>query len=237
MLKSTRSRRCYLRPHTSLVMAMCVGVLLLEGPAGAQTAVDLQALTQETQKHSREANAWTLVWWIPEQFWQANLAQNPMTTQAQIEAILQAVRRYTMVVIGDGRMGAFGGVTYTPEESVRSGVTVRDPWGGIHPPLAGAEVDVDTRTLLLMVKPIIANILGTLGQNMHFVVFPSQTKEGRPIADATGTGTFTVVLRSTEYRYRLPLGSVLPPKYDPKTGEKFPGNYLFSPFTGGPLTP
>ena len=30
----------------------------------------------------------------------------------------------------------------------------------------------------------------------------------------------------------IPLGSLLPPKYDSETGEKFPGNYNYNPFTG-----
>ena len=38
-------------------------------------------------------------------------------------------------------------------------------------------------------------------------------------------------------RYRLPLGSLFPPAVDPKTGESFPGNYHFNPFTGDKLTP
>jgi hypothetical protein len=38
-------------------------------------------------------------------------------------------------------------------------------------------------------------------------------------------------------RYRLPIGSILPPALDPKTGESFPGSYHFNPYTGGKLVP
>lgn len=38
-------------------------------------------------------------------------------------------------------------------------------------------------------------------------------------------------------RYHLPLGSVLPAVVDPRTGDSFPGNYHFNPFTGEKLTP
>jgi hypothetical protein len=38
------------------------------------------------------------------------------------------------------------------------------------------------------------------------------------------------------FRYRLPLGSFLDPAVDVKTGETFPGNYHFNPFTGSPLS-
>ena len=45
-----------------------------------------------------------------------------------------------------------------------------------------------------------------------------------------------MTLGDATYRWRLPLGSLLPPRYDAKTGEKFSGNYLYSPFTGKELT-
>jgi hypothetical protein len=44
-----------------------------------------------------------------------------------------------------------------------------------------------------------------------------------------------VVLAGTEFKFRLPLGSLLPPKFDPNTHEKFPGNYIYSPYTGSKL--
>ena len=44
-----------------------------------------------------------------------------------------------------------------------------------------------------------------------------------------------VRLGKKKYDYRLPLGSVLAPRYDPDTGEQFPGNYFFNPYTGTKL--
>jgi hypothetical protein len=38
------------------------------------------------------------------------------------------------------------------------------------------------------------------------------------------------------YRWRTPLGSLLPVKVDAKTGEEFPGNYSFNPYTGEKLS-
>ena len=45
-----------------------------------------------------------------------------------------------------------------------------------------------------------------------------------------------VTVAEKVFRYRLPLGSVLPPRFDPNTEETFPGNYNYSPFTGAKLT-
>jgi len=62
-------------------------------------------------------------------------------------------------------------------------------------------------------------------------------KVGQPIADPKRDGSLTVHLNDIALRYRLPLGSVLPPSLDLKTGESFPGNYHFNPYTGGKLVP
>jgi hypothetical protein len=216
-----------------VIIGLCIW--FLGGESLAQDRIDLQALIQETQKHSLDPGHMTIVWWMPSEFWRASLAQNPGIRKEQTEAILQILAGYTMVAVADGSIGPFGGVTFNTEDVVRSGVTVRDPQGRTHSPLDNDSIDVDAKNLLQMLRPGLGNTLGSLGQNIYFVLFRA-TADGRPIADPKGKGTFTVVLRDTEYSYRLPLGSLLPPKYDPATRETFPGNYMFNPFTGGALT-
>ena len=54
-----------------------------------------------------------------------------------------------------------------------------------------------------------------------------------PIGQA---GTLQVSLYDQVYRWRTPLGSLLPAKVDAKTGEEFPGNYSFNPYTGEKLS-
>ena len=43
------------------------------------------------------------------------------------------------------------------------------------------------------------------------------------------------VVTSWVDRNVVPLGSLLPPRQDAATGESFPGDYLFNPYTGGAL--
>jgi hypothetical protein len=66
------------------------------------------------------------------------------------------------------------------------------------------------------------------------VVFPAKA-DGKPLIDALQTGSVQVSLYDQTYRFRTPLGSLLPVKVDAKTGEEFPGNYSFNPFTGEKL--
>jgi hypothetical protein len=78
-------------------------------------------------------------------------------------------------------------------------------------------------------------MMGAMGQHLEILVFPSVDKAGHPIADPKSDGSLTVHLGNIALHYRLPLGSILPPSVDPKTGESFPGNYHFNPYTGDKL--
>jgi TonB family protein len=225
--EATRARK----PQAVLIFILCI--LVLTGVSHAQEKLDPQALLRETQKMSNTPGQLTMVWWVPEQFWQASAERSSTTgSPVQVEALLKVMRQYTLVCVVDGQLGPVGAITYKNEELVRSSVTVKDARGASYAPIPDSAISPDMKILLLIFKPIFTNTAGNLGQNMHFLLFPSQDKDGRPVADPKGTGNFDVVVAGKEFRYQLPLGSVLPPKRDPTTGESFPGNYNFNPVTG-----
>jgi hypothetical protein len=231
--KPTAGAARYRHPLTAVIIGL--SILVLAGRSYGQGNIDLQALIHETQKVSQAPSQLTLVWWLPEQFWQASLGQDPNASKAQVDQLLNTIRPYTMIAVVDGRMGAFGGVTYRSEEAIRTSVTIRDAKGLSYAPLSESAIDPNMKNLLQMLRPVIVNMLGPMGQNMHFLLFQSRSKDGRLVADPTGKGILSVLFAGKEFKYRLPLGSVLPPKYDPETEERFPGNYNYNPFTGSKL--
>jgi hypothetical protein len=89
--------------------------------------------------------------------------------------------------------------------------------------------------VLATIKPLLSGMLGQLGQGMQLVVYPSKLN-GQRLIDPKTPGTFQYMLFDQTFKWRLPLGSLLPKKVDPKTKEEFPGNYEFNPYTGGKLT-
>ena len=208
-------------------------LLLLASQSQAQERIDLRALVRETQLMSEAPNEMTMVWWLPEQFWQASLGQR--LPADQVEEVLKVVRRYMLIAVVDGRIGPFGGMSFSPEQSVRANVTLKDAAGVNYAPLGESSIDPDMKNLIQAMKPVVANMLGAIGQNMHFVLFPSKSADGRLVADPASKGTLWVLVGGKDFRYRLPLGSLLSPKYDPGTGETFPGNYNFNPYTGTKL--
>lgn len=204
--------------------------------AYGEEKIDLPALIQDTQKMAQEPDDMTMVWWMPKEFWRACFSQDSSMSKKDTDEMLATIEPYTMIAVLDGKMGSFGGITYKSEATVRSTTCIKDSNGRRYSALSADKVDADTKNLVQMLKPMLASMIGDMGRNMHFILFPAKGKGGVAIADATKEGSFTVVVGDKEFDYRLPLGSVLPAKHDPKTGESFPGNYHYNPFTGNKLS-
>ena len=92
----------------------------------------------------------------------------------------------------------------------------------------------EIKNLLSVLKPLMAGMLGQMGQGLEFIIYPN-TKAGKKIIDPRAAGTLEAKFFDATFRWRLPLGALMPPKVDPQTGEEFPGNYGFNPFTGEKL--
>jgi hypothetical protein len=120
---------------------------------------------------------------------------------------------------------------------LKSSVTIEDFRGQQVSALPDDQISDSVRTLAQMLRPMFANMLGSFGQHVAIVMFPASDKNGRATVDPTKEGTFVAHVGDVEVRYRLPLGSLLPTTMDPKTGESFPGNFHFNPFTGAKLSP
>ena len=234
MPKATQRAKSFRSAWSILIVASAM--LLLAGQSYAQDRSEVRAIVQETQKMSDTPGEMTIVWWLPEQFWRASLPQGPAApSEARVEQFFTVLRRYTLIAVVSGRMGVFGGVTFMSEEAVRASVTVKDAAGTTYAPLGESSIDPDMKNLLQMMKPVVANMVGPIGQNIHFFLFPSKSDDGRPIADAMSHGALYVSVGEKEFKYGLPLVSLLPPRFDSSTGERFPGNYSYNPFTGHKL--
>ena len=149
---------------------IALAMFIVAGQSHGEATLDVQALIRETQKMSNSSAQITLVWWLPEQFWQASMAQNPTITQAQTDLILKTLRPYTMIAVVDGQVGAFGGISYSSEEAVRASVKVKDANGQSYGPISEDSMDPNMRNLISILKPVLTNMAGSIGQNMQFLL-------------------------------------------------------------------
>lgn len=197
-----------------------------------RTGVNVNALIQETQKIVQKADQITLVWWIPEEFWRISSAQNTTVTEAQTEELIKVLRPYILIIVVDGGVGPFGTVTYSSEADTRAGIQIKDSQGTCYRPLNEDNINVEGGNLLAIIKPIFVNMLGPMGQNMHLFLFAAGDEKGQRIAEAKKPGAFSVKLGDREFRWRLPLGSLLEPKICSKCKEKCSGSWNFCPWCG-----
>ena len=221
-------------------VGVLIGILFICGWMSLSFAqdrkVDINALVQETQKMSDRSGEMTLIWWIPEEFWRASFEQDPNMTAAQTEEFIKVLRPYMLIVAVDGNIGTFGGVTYKSETTIRGSIQVIDSHGTRYRPLSNENIDANTKNFLAMMKPVFVNMLGPIGQNMHFLLFPAKNTMGKNIAVAKSEGAFSVQLDKRVFKWRLPLGSLLPAKICPVDGEKLSGAWKFCPWHGAELT-
>jgi hypothetical protein len=211
-------------------------ICLIQGAGFAQKVkVNVSKLTAETQKSDDAPDRFTLVWWIPEEFWKYTFEQDSSITKELSEQIMEYFRPYTMVLVADGVIGSFGGIEYTSEQVLRKNIRIIDNSGKSYYSVDEDDINADTKNFLALMEPILVNMLGPMGKNMNFYVFPAKTSSGQKIADPYSTGTFSVKFDERDFKWRLPLGSLIPTKKCPVDGEEMNGAWKYCPWHGTQL--
>ncbi len=139
---------------------------VLSTPAHADDDLDFHKLIQEAQKGSEDPTKMTLVWWMPEIFWRASYSLGPMPPE-QLDQMLAVLRPYLIVAVVDADAGPFGGANFRSEEEVRSEVRLMDRHGATYIPFSIDEVSADARNLIQGMRPILANLLGAMGDRVE----------------------------------------------------------------------
>lgn len=224
----------YAVPAALLVLGLLAFPAL--APA-AGPAVDVQALIQETQKSAPGSDDMAMVWWMPEDFWRLSFEQEKSLTAEGTEEMLQALRPYTLVAVVDGKMGPMGGVTFRPEADVRKDVVFVDTSGKEHRPLADDALNKDVKILFGLLKPMLSDMLGPMGESMYFFAFPARNDAGKPLADPMKEGSFSIKVGPQSFDWKLPLGSLMPARMCPKDKEVLNGAWSYCPWHGDKLVP
>jgi hypothetical protein len=212
---------------SAMVVAAALGV-------SAASAAGVQDLVRETQRTSESGGQVTMVWWLPLQFWDESMKANAAMPAEARTTVLNGLADYTVIAMLRAK-AALGGLTdvQSKEEIVKNArVEVN---GTVLEPLAQDKISPIAQLMLAQLKPALAGMAGAVGGAMEFVVYPAKSADGKVLVDAMQNGTLKVKLYENNYSWRLPLGSLLPARVDQKSGEEFPGNYQFNPFTGDKL--
>jgi hypothetical protein len=210
--------------------------LMLAGWVNSATVptvnVDAKELLHQIQKLSSNNDQMEMAWWLPEDFWTEYALKGRDLTPDQLEQFLKIMRPYTMVAVMHGSIGPMGGVKYTSVDSIRANTRLIDSSGHVYAAYPDSAISPDAINFLQMMHPLLANMMGAMGENMHFLMFPSVDSAGTPLAAARGKGTFTIQMGSTDYKWRLPLEALLGTKICPKCHQECRGSWNYCAWCG-----
>ena len=197
--------------------------------------VNINKLTEETQQLSESPDAMRLIWWIPTEFWQTIFEQDKNISRLESDEMLNNFDKYTMVAVIDGDIKDDGTVTYNTEETTFKNLVVIGKDKVEYSPLYNDEIDEDTKSLINIMKPMLGNMLGALGQNMHFFLFQKRENPLDKIVNPIKKESFTVKLDKDNFNWSLPLGSLLKPKKCPEDNKLHNGSWNYCPYHGKKL--
>jgi hypothetical protein len=229
-MKNTRKKTRHLgwTGLVTLAFVLCGGL-----SASAQDQkLDVMEIARDTQRLSTEGGELNVIWWLPEEFWTTSIAANANVKPAQIQMFTKFVHPYFIVGVVSGKIVTFGPPTYRTEAEIRSLIKVKDSDGTIYPPLATDKVAASVPALEALMRPGMTKMLGPLGENMNFYVFPGSRKDGTRVCDAGTRGVCEVDLGERVFKWKLPLESVLPKQKCPVCGEVLSGAYKYCPYDG-----
>lgn len=210
-----------------------LAIVLLSIISSLLPAAEIDALVKDTQRMITNKQRITLVWWIPEQFWEESFRQQGGLSAEQKAEFKKVMAPYTVFCVAVLDVGPVGGLTGKSREALLANTKLR-LGQTVVPPLKPEEISGDASNFYAMMKPMFANMMGQIGQGMEFLVYRKDELVAKNL-DPLKTGSFEYEAFGEVTRWRLPLGSLLPKKFDTSTAEEFPGDYNFSPYTGKKL--
>ena len=125
-----------------------------------------------------------------------------------------------------------GTMSYTDKFDLEKSTSLVDQNGKTHLPLSAKEIPSETLTTLKGMSPMFAKMLGKMGEGLHFFLFKVKDKKKKNIINEYQEGNFIVKHSNKEFKWSLPLPSLLPNKYCPIDNQEMKGNWTFCPFHG-----
>jgi len=193
----------------------------------------MRASPKHRQQMTVAREEMNVVWWIPPEYWDLTLKERQGVSAQTVEEVRTAFRDYQVFALVRVKMSLNGLVEMQSKEELLKHARF-EVGGRTIAPVAPDKVPVALQTMLGAMKPMLSGALGQLGQSMELVVYPV-SQDHRQLIDLLKPGSFQFALYDREFHWRTPLASLLPKKKDPKTGETFPGNYDYNPYTGEKL--
>ncbi|HYM33821.1 MAG TPA: hypothetical protein VET48_00425, partial [Steroidobacteraceae bacterium] len=198
-----------------------LSLLAITGVGAAQAQeIDLQQLIRDSQIMRQAGQSIDLVWYIPTEYWRESFRKGGGMPPKQRDEMLGAITDFVMIATLESNVGALGVLSSTPKDELEKKMVLVANNAELHP-ITEADLPPATKNFIQLTKPLLASMLGQMGEGLHFIMFKGSDDSGKPFVDPRARGRLKVKVGVKEFEFRLPLGSLLPPKMDKESGERF----------------
>lgn len=201
----------------------------------APQKVNLTEYIREIQIWEKDNSQMTLAFWIPKSYWKISLQDNPQIPAETVDQLVATFEDYIFVCGLDVTIHNNGTASFTDEAVLRESLSLVDDKSKTYLPLENDQIAPDAVALMESIKPMFRQMLGQMGDGMHFYLFKVQDENGNNTIDEYKEGSFTVKHSNKEFTYTLPLVTLMPSKKCPVDNAEMKGNWTYCPFHGNLL--
>lgn len=210
------------------LLALCAGTAL------ATRSIAPPALDDETTQTHQEDTHVAMAIWVPTEVFRKSAGDG--LDPADVKKFVDALKGYAIIGLVDVNITVpEGNVVPVDAAGMRASARLRFGDGAPRATLKEKDLPPMAAAAAQVFKKMMAGMTGKLGDSMDFVVFKDADEHGDSLADPHGSGVMTLTFDKETFIWNLPLVSVRPLRIDRATGDTFPGDYDFSPFTGNKL--
>lgn len=222
----------FTRPLVGVLLALCACVSL------ASRSIAPPAFNAEMMqtRHDHDNRRMALAFWLSTDMFRNSMAGR--MTPDEIQRFAALLKGYAIYAILDASLdGENATIVSADRAQMRSSARLRLGDRAPRAALPESELPQGVRIAVQVLKPMMASMLGKFGDSMEFVVFNDADEHGNSLADPHGSLVAALTFDQESFAWRLPLVSLLPLRVDAATGDTFPGDFDFNPFTGNKLAP
>ncbi|MBX3254520.1 MAG: hypothetical protein KF862_10295 [Chitinophagaceae bacterium] len=168
--------------------------------------------------------------WLPYNFWE--IIGDQINTPAEyIDNLVSQMKDYMLFCVVDYTSNG-SNISFKSADEIRKSIKLTDTSKIALKPLEEGEISTDIKQLIQYLQPVFARLLGQFGGGMQLFLFRAKNINGHPAINVATKNTFTLSWNTTSLTWRLPLASVLPPKFCTTDNEKMQGNWNYCPIHG-----
>ncbi len=179
----------------------------------ATSEVSIDALIRETQSPVSTPHRLDLVWYVPVEFWQVAMS-GPSVNPAQRDALISAIDSTFIIITVQADVSPLGAFDYF---DVKPQAIYRAASGATEALEPLAELPPQMAAMIGVLKPIMSQALGALGQNISYYVYSDQEDGARRVSPYV-QGAIEVAMSGrdgvvrSQHRIELPLDTLHMPR-------------------------